>query len=162
MHPRRTAHSSTAPAPAALPEALRRGCLHRADTERFLAEGVCLSELAAHPCLPAGLVDRLAVDPDDGVRLAVSLRPGLTEARRAAIDFTVDPHARRDVDWVAAGIADQRVLRRAAASAHPLLRRAAARSPRLSPDLLWLLAQDTDALVRTHLALHHPDTPRGS
>ncbi|WP_042175315.1 hypothetical protein [Streptomyces sp. NBRC 110035] len=145
--------------PATLPEALRRGLLDRADAERFLAEGVHLVELAVNPSLPADLVDRLAVDPDDGVRLAVSLRPELTEARRAAIDFTVAPHARGDVDWVAAGTADREVLQRAAASAHPLLRRAAARSPHLPPDLLRFLAEDTDVIVHTHLAIYHPDTP---
>ncbi|MFJ8025384.1 Mucin-2 [Streptomyces sp. NPDC096311] len=145
--------------PAARPEALRRGLLDRADAERFLAEGVHLVELAGNPSLPADLVDRLAIDPDEGVRLAVSLRPELTEARRAAIDFTVAPHARDDVDWVAAGISDQDVLHRAATSAHPLLRRAAARSPHLPADLLRLLAEDTDILVRTHLAIYHPDTP---
>ncbi|MFI8191637.1 Mucin-2 [Streptomyces sp. NPDC085946] len=145
--------------PATLPGALRRGLLDRADAERFLAEGVHLAELAGNPSLPADLVDRLAADPDDEVRLAVSLRPELTEAQRAAIDFTVAPYARGDVDWVAAGIADQDVLRRAATSAHSLLRRAAARSPHLPPGLLRLLAEDTDDLVRTHLAVHHPDTP---
>ncbi|MFJ6574268.1 Mucin-2 [Streptomyces sp. NPDC091292] len=169
---------------APLPEVLRRGLLDRTDAERFLAEGVHLVELAGNPSLPDDLVDRLAVDPDDDVRLAVSLRPELTEARRAAIDVTVDPYARDDVDWVAAGIADQDVLRRAATSAHPLLRRAAARSPHLPPDLLGLLAGDadaedadaadtdaadtdvadpdaevTDVVVRTHLAVYHPDTP---
>ncbi|WP_329344612.1 Mucin-2 [Streptomyces sp. NBC_01352] len=145
--------------PAALTEALRRGLLDHADAGRFLAEGVHLVELAGNRSLPADLVDRLAVDPDDDVRLAVSLRPELTEARRAAIHFTVAPHARSDVDWVAAGIADQDVLHRAATSAHPLLRRAAARSPHLPPDLLRLLAEDTDVLVHTHLAVYHPDTP---
>ncbi|BDM70159.1 hypothetical protein HEK616_36460 [Streptomyces nigrescens] len=145
--------------PAALPEALRRGLLDRADAERFLTEGIHLAELAANPSLPADLVDRLAVDPDDGVRLAVSLRPELSEARRAAIDFTVTPYTTGDVDWVAAGIADQDVLHRAATSTHPLLRRAAARSPHLPPDLLRHLAEDTDDLVRTHLAIYHPDTP---
>ncbi|MFF2852864.1 Mucin-2 [Streptomyces sp. NPDC058001] len=145
--------------PVALPEALRRGRLDRADAERFLAACVHLVELAGNPSLPADLVDRLAVDPDDGVRIAVSLRAELSEARRAAIDFTVDPYARGDVDWVAAGIADKDVLHRAATSAHPLLRRAAARSPHLPPGLLRLLAEDTDVLVRTHLAVYHPDTP---
>jgi hypothetical protein len=145
--------------PAALPEALRHGLLSRADAERFLADGVHLVELAGNPSLPADLVDRLAVDPDDRVRLAVSLRPELTETRRAAIDFTVAPHARDDVDWVTAGLADHDVLHRAATSAHPLLRRAAARSPHLPPALLRLLAEDTDVLVHTHLAVHHPDTP---
>ncbi|MFF8103262.1 Mucin-2 [Streptomyces sp. NPDC016640] len=145
--------------PAALPEALRRGLLDRPDAERFLAEDDHLAELAGNPSLPADLVDRLAVHPDDGVRLAVSLRPELTEARRTAIDFVVAPHARGDVDWVAAGIADQDVLHRTATSTHPLLRRAAARSPHLPRGLLRLLARDTDVLVRTHLAVYHPDTP---
>ncbi len=145
--------------PATAPEALRRGLLDRAHAERYLAEGVHLVELAGNPSLPADLVDRLADDPDDEVRLAVSLRPELTEARRAAIDVTVAAHARGDVDWVAAGIADPEVLRRAATSTHPLLRRAAARSPHLPPELLTLLAEDADVVVRTHLAVHHPDTP---
>lgn len=104
-------------------------------------------------------MDRLAVGPDDEVRLAVSLRPELSEARRAAIDFTVAPHVTKDVDWVAAGIDDPDVLRRAATSAHPLLRRAAARSPHLPAGLLRLLAADEDVIVRTHLAVHHRDTP---
>ena len=141
------------------PAALRRGLLDRADAERFLTEGVHLAELAANPSLPPDLVDRLAVDPDHEVRLAVSLRPELTEARRAAIDVTVDPHARVTVDWVAAGLADQEVLHRAATSAHPLLRRAVALSPHLSPDLLRLLSEGTDFEVHRLLAICHPDTP---
>lgn len=145
--------------PATLREALRRGRLDRADAERFLAEGVHLPELAANPSLPRDLVDRLAVDPEHEVRLAVSLRPELTEARRAAIDLTLEAWAWVDVDWVSAGTADQDVLRRAVTSAHPLLRRAAARSPHLSPELLRLLAEDTDEVVRAHLAVWHPDTP---
>ncbi|MFF7180709.1 Mucin-2 [Streptomyces sp. NPDC008121] len=147
--------------PAARPEALRRGLLRRADAERFLAEDVHPADLARNPFLPADLVDRLAVHPDESVRRAVSLRPELTEARRAAIDRTAGPlvGADDDVDWVAAGIADQEVLRRAATSSHPLLRRAAARSPHLPSDLLRLLAADEDVIVLTHLAVHHPDTP---
>lgn len=145
--------------PAVLREVLRKGLLDRADAERFLAQGVHLPELAGNPSLPPDLVDRLAVDPDHEVRLAVSLRPELTEARRSAIDITVAPHARVTVDWVTAGITDQEVLRRAATSAHPLLRRAVALSPHLPPDLLSLLAEGTDAEVHRLLATSHPDTP---
>ncbi|MFF3374619.1 Mucin-2 [Streptomyces sp. NPDC002680] len=145
--------------PASLREALRRGRLDRAEAEQLLTKGVHLADLAANPSLPPDLVDRLAVDPDHDVRLAVSLRPELTEARRAAIDVTVEAWARVDVDWVGAGTADQDVLRRAVTSAHPLLRRAAARSPHLSPDLLRLLAEDTDFEVHRLLAVCHPDTP---
>ncbi|MCB5166466.1 Mucin-2 [Streptomyces bambusae] len=145
--------------PAALPEALRRGLLDRAEAERRLTAGIHLDALAANPALPADLVDRLAADRDDAVRMAVSLRPELSPARRAAIDVTVAPWARVAVDWVDAGLADQDVLRRAVTSGHPLLRRAAACSPHLPPDLLRLLAADPDDVVRTHLAIHHPDTP---
>ncbi|WP_329121331.1 Mucin-2 [Streptomyces sp. NBC_01353] len=145
--------------PASVPEALRRGLLGRADAERFVAERTHLVALAENPSLPADLVDRLALDPDDGVRLAVSLRPELSEARRMAVDFPVEQFDRGDVEWVRDGLADPDVLRRAATSAHPLLRRAAAMSPCLPPELLRLLAEDEDFIVHTHLALHHPDAP---
>ncbi|MER5312944.1 hypothetical protein ABT034_34810 [Streptomyces sp. NPDC002773] len=48
---------------------------------------------------------------------------------------------------------------RAATSAHPLLRRTAAQSPHLPPDLLRLLARAEDPLVDEFLARWHPDTP---
>ncbi|MEV7078329.1 Mucin-2 [Streptomyces sp. NPDC093516] len=140
-------------------EALRRGRLRRADAERCVAERTHLPALAGNPSLPADLVERLAVDPDEAVRLAVSLRPELDETRRMSIDFTVGPFAREDVEWVRHGLADPEMLRRAAASAHPLLRRAAARSPHLPPDLMRLLARTRDPLVEDLLSTHHPDTP---
>ncbi|PBC87076.1 MULTISPECIES: Mucin-2 [unclassified Streptomyces] len=146
--------------PKSAAEALRRGLLVRADAERCVAERTHLADLAENPSLPADLVERLAVDPDGAVRLAVSLRPELDETRRIAIDFTVGDFDRGDgVQWVRDGLADPEVLPRAAASAHPLLRRAAARSPHLPPDLLRLLAPVEDPVVENHLGIHHPDTP---
>ncbi|CAO0835527.1 Mucin-2 OS=Streptomyces microflavus OX=1919 GN=Smic_32860 PE=4 SV=1 [Streptomyces microflavus] len=146
--------------PQSVAEALRRGLLHRADAERHAAERTHLAALAENPSLPADLVERLAVDPDEGVRLAVSLRPELDETRRMAIDFTVGDLDRGDgVHWVREGLADPEVLRRAATSAHPLLRRSAARSPHLPPDLLRLLARVEDPVVENRLGIHHPDTP---
>ncbi|MFE9596824.1 hypothetical protein ACFYOP_33100 [Streptomyces sp. NPDC006294] len=77
-----------------------------------------------------------------------------------AIDFTAGDLDRGDgVQWVREGLTDPEVLRRAAASAHPLLRRAAARSPHLPPDLLRLLARVEDPVVENRLGIHHPDTP---
>ncbi|MFD7691509.1 Mucin-2 [Streptomyces sp. NPDC059781] len=146
--------------PKSAAEALRRGLLHRADAERCVAERMHLDALAENPSLPADLVKRLAVDPDGAVRLAVSLRPELDETRRMAIDFTVGAFDRGDVEWVRDGVADPEVLRRAAASAHPLLRRAAAQSPHLPPDLVSLLARTEDPLVEDLLSVHHPDTPQ--
>ncbi|MEU8777064.1 Mucin-2 [Streptomyces sp. NPDC048606] len=143
--------------PQAAPEALRHGLLRRADAERCLAERTHLAALAENPSLPADLVERLAVDPDEDVRLAVSVRPELDEARRMAIDFTVGDLARGDVAWVRDGRADPDVLRRAATSAHPLLRRAVARSPHLPPDLLRTLVRVEDPVVEAHLGIHHPD-----
>ncbi|GAA2426332.1 Mucin-2 [Streptomyces coeruleofuscus] len=145
--------------PKSAAEALRRGLLVRADAERGVAERTHLVALAENPSLPADLVERLAVDPDEAVRLAVSLRPELDETRRMAIDFTVEAFDRGDVEWVRDGLADPEVLRRAAASVHPMLRRAAAQSPHLPPDLVRLLARTEDPLVEDLLSVHHPDTP---
>ncbi|MEV7872461.1 hypothetical protein AB0P17_41585 [Streptomyces sp. NPDC088124] len=102
-------------------------------------------------------MEQLAVDPNETVRL--SLRPELDEARRMSIHFTVETLARGDVQWVRDGLADPEVLRRAATSAHPLLRRTAARSPHLPPDLMYLLARTEDPLLEDLLGMHHPDTP---
>ncbi|MET7287206.1 Mucin-2 [Streptomyces sp. NPDC005573] len=146
--------------PESAAEALRRGLLVRADAERCVAERTHLAALAENPSVPADLVERLSTDPDEAVRLAVSLRPELDEARRMAIDFTVGHFDRGDgVRWVRDGLTDSEILRRAAASAHPLLRRAAARSPHLPPDLLRLLARVEDPVVENLLGVHHPDTP---
>lgn len=145
--------------PKSAAEALRRGLLHRADAERCVAERTHLAALAENPSLPTHLVEQLAVDPDDAVRLAVSLRPELGETRRMTIDFTVGAFDRGDVEWVRDGLADPEVLRRAATSAHPLLRRTAAQSPHLPPDLVRLLARTEDPLVEDLLSVHHPDTP---
>ncbi|MEU8431477.1 Mucin-2 [Streptomyces sp. NPDC029216] len=145
--------------PESAAEALRRGLLHRADAERCVAERTHLAALAENPSLPTDLVEQLAVDPDEAVRLAVSLRPELGETRRMTIDFTVGAFDRGNVEWVRDGLADPEVLRRAATSAHPLLLRTAAQSPHLPPDLLCLLARTEDPMVEDLLGVHHPDTP---
>lgn len=146
--------------PKSAAEALRRGLLHRADAQRCVAERTHPAALAENPSLPTDLVEQLAADLDEAVRLAVSLRPDLDETRRMSIDFTVGDFDRGDgVQWVRDGLADPEVLRRAATSAHPLLRRAAAQSPHLPPDLLRLLAGVEDPRVEDLLSVHHPDTP---
>ncbi|MGN5392418.1 Mucin-2 [Streptomyces sp. JL7001] len=145
--------------PKSAAEALRRGLLVRADAERCVAERTHLAALAENPSLPVDLVERLANDPDEAVRLAISLRPELDEARRMSIDFTVGVLAKGDVEWVRDGLAEPEVLRRAAASAHPLLRRAAAQSPHLPPDVVSVLMRTEDPLVEDLLGVHHPDPP---
>ncbi|SDN06172.1 Mucin-2 [Actinacidiphila guanduensis] len=146
--------------PKSAAEALRHGLLHRADAERCVAARTHLASLAENPSLPTDLVERLAIDTDEAVRLAVSLRPELGETQRMTIDFTVEAFDRRNVEWVRNGLADPEVLRRAATSAHPLLLRAAAQSPHLPPDLIRLLARTEDPLVEDLLSVHHPDTPQ--
>ncbi|MFE0738641.1 Mucin-2 [Streptomyces sp. NPDC058855] len=99
--------------PKSATEALRRGLLVRTDAERFVAERTHLAALAENRSLPADLVERLAVDPDEAIRLAVSLRPEMDERRRRAIDFTIGDFDRGDgVRWVRDGLADSEVLRR--------------------------------------------------
>ncbi|MGB2570801.1 hypothetical protein ACPFP2_20460 [Micromonospora citrea] len=118
--------------------------------------------VAYNPHLPADLVDELGRDPSLPVRLAVSLRPELTEQQRAAIDYQVDPGTRVTVPtWFSRRLDDLDLLRRCAHSAHVGLRRFAATSRWLPPDLVALLAADEDFAVRLMLCEHHPDPPGG-
>ncbi|MEV7680941.1 hypothetical protein AB0O64_20685 [Streptomyces sp. NPDC088341] len=144
--------------------AARRGLLDRGTAELIaLHRDVTVRRWAAeNPSLPADLVARLATDPDPGVRLYVSARPELTETERAAIDYTVDASARLPVlEWVqrAHENADVDILRRCAASAHPWLRRSAARSSLLPLGTAERLARDEDFAVRLLLCEFHPEPP---
>ncbi|MBO2464093.1 hypothetical protein [Actinomadura violacea] len=116
--------------------------------------------VAANPSLPPDLVAALADDPEHEVRLAVSLRPELTEEQRAAIDYRVGPDDRlRPPDWFWNRLDDLDLMRRYATSAHNGLRRFAAYSPHLPPDLVARLADDEDFVVRLLLSEKHPDPP---
>ncbi|MEV0570019.1 hypothetical protein [Dactylosporangium sp. NPDC050588] len=124
--------------------------LTRAAAETMVAAGrpYTRTQAAAHPELPADLVERLAADPDHGVRLAVSMRPELTEEQRAAIDYRVGPEDRiQPAEW-ARRTRDPEVQRRCAASAHIGLRRSVAMNRQLAVDLVAVLARDADFAVR--------------
>ncbi|MBO3738916.1 hypothetical protein [Actinoplanes flavus] len=114
------------------------------------------AQAAADPELPPSWVRRLAADPSPRVRLAVSVRPELTEDERAAIDHP-NPADAPVPEWVVA--AGPSELRRCAHSRHPLLRRAAAGHPDLPGDLITLLAEDGDPLVRLALCSHQAAVP---
>jgi hypothetical protein len=113
----------------------------------------------------------LAADPAVEVRTAVSAHPGLTEQQRAGIDIEVttvagDGHygSRRRCRYDDHAFVDERVppladALRWARSVNPLLRRRAARNPKLPADLVTVLADDADLGVRVLLAQHHPDAP---
>ncbi|MGW3321746.1 PE-PGRS family protein [Streptomyces virginiae] len=116
--------------------------------------------LAGNPYLGPDLVDVLAADPDDDVRLAVSVRPELTEERRAAVPVDIDPRTiRRTVGWVEALHEDEEAMRRLATSAHLLLRSSVATARRLPPDVVERLARDEDRVVRLFLAERCDDAP---
>jgi hypothetical protein len=116
--------------------------------------------VAENATLPADLVARLAVDPVPSVRRAVSMRPELTEEQRAAIDYEVRGEDRLiPPRWVYSSLDDLDLMSRCARSAHIGLRRFAALSPHLTPDLVAMLARDTDFAVRLLLCENHPATP---
>ncbi|MCX4822602.1 hypothetical protein OG883_22420 [Streptomyces sp. NBC_01142] len=143
-----------------LGDVLRRGRLSRDVAEQALRKRTRLPDLAANPSLPADLVALLATDENPRVRLAVSARPELTEEERAAIDYEVGPEDRLGtLDWVWRAREDLDVLRRCVTSAHPWLRRSAAVSPHVPPDLVQLLASDEDFAVRLLLCEYHPEPP---
>ncbi|WP_382464709.1 IS110 family transposase [Streptomyces noursei] len=91
-----------------------------------------------------------------GDEIAIGLR---TLTGRRTDLMWVGAFDRGSVEWVQDGLTDPDVLRQAATSAHPLLRRTAAQSPHLPPDLVRLLARTEDPLVEDFLSVHHPDTP---
>jgi hypothetical protein len=116
-------------------------------------------QAAADPRLPADLVARLATDESPDVRLAVSMRPELSEEQRAAIDYRVDPEDRiMPAEW-AMTTRDRREQHRCAHSAHVGLRRSVAINPNLAPDLVAVLLDDDDFAVRLLLVENQVDVP---
>ncbi|MCP3781888.1 hypothetical protein NLX85_00695 [Micromonospora sp. A3M-1-15] len=136
--------------------------LDRASAERLARHddtGV-RAAVAENPHLPRDLVDELVVDPDPTVRLRLSLRPGLTEAERAAVDYRVRPTDRLSpARWVLDRRDDPDALDEAVGSAHVGLRRSAAYSPHLRPDQVARLAADEDFAVRLLLCENHDGVP---
>jgi len=94
------------------------------------------------------------------VRLVVSMRQELTEEQRAAIDYTIEPHDRiTPPDWLWHHLDDLDLMRLCVHSRHIGLRRGAAYSVHLTPDLVTVLAADSDFAVRLLLCENHPAAP---
>ncbi|WP_137993559.1 translation initiation factor 2 [Streptomyces vilmorinianum] len=119
-----------------------------------VADAKTRREVAGRADLPRDLVDLLARDADPAVRTTVSVRPELTEAERASIDYVVEPD-----EIVRLGADPYRAPLSYARSAHPLLRRRVAHNPELPEEIVELLAADDDLGVRVLLAQYHPDAP---
>ncbi|MEO3744556.1 hypothetical protein [Plantactinospora sp. B5E13] len=114
---------------------------------------------AVDPRLPVDLVHRLTTDPSPQVRLAVSMRPELSEEERSAIDYHVGPDDRIHPPRWPQVTRDPAVQRRCVHSAHIGLRRSVACNPSLLPDLVAVLATDDDFAVRLLLCENHANVP---
>ncbi|MFI1505480.1 hypothetical protein [Streptomyces sp. NPDC020597] len=115
--------------------------------------------VARHPDLDAAERAALAADSDPCVRLSVSVHPAWSETERSAIDYQVPLHGDFGPHHCSATPRDAGAVRRDALSAHPLLRREAAKERALPPDLVARLAGDDDLGVRVLLAQNHPHPP---
>jgi hypothetical protein len=117
------------------------------------------SRAAWDPRVPRDLALRLAEDPDDAVRLRLSLREDLTDEQRRAIAYIVPAGYHESPPWIKALEGDTGALIRLARSPHVLIRRSVARFRHLPPQAVALLADDEDFFVKLTLCQNCADAP---
>jgi len=109
--------------------------------------------------VPQDLALRLADDPDDQVRLHLSMREDLSEQQRAAIAYVVPDGYHHVPDWLTRLTEDPQAIAEYARSSHVLIRRSVAMARRLPPETVALLAGDEDFFVKLTLAQCCDDAP---
>lgn len=109
--------------------------------------------------VPHDVALELAEDPDDQVRLYLSMREDLSEEQRAAIEYVVPNTYHQVPDWLTKLMDDPQAMAEHARSSHVLIRRSAAMARRLPPAAVQLLANDEDFFVKLTLAQYCDDAP---
>jgi hypothetical protein len=109
--------------------------------------------------VPQAIALSLADDPDDWVRLRLSMRKDLSEEQREAIPYVV-PDGRHQVpDWLTELREDPQAIAWYARSSHVLIRRSVAMARHLPSEAVAVLAKDEDFFVRLTLAEYCDDAP---
>ncbi|MFC7483869.1 hypothetical protein ACFQX7_32920 [Luedemannella flava] len=117
------------------------------------------SRAAWNPQVPRALALRLADDPDDTVRLRLSLREDLSDEQRQAIAYVVPAGHHESPPWIKNLETDAQALIRLASSPHVLIRRSVARFRHLPTEAVALLADDKDFFVKLTLCQNCADAP---
>lgn len=109
--------------------------------------------------VPQDVALELAEDPDDQVRLYLSMREDLSEEQRAAITYVVPNTYHQVPEWLTRLKDDPQAMAEHACSSHILIRRSAAMARHLPPAAVHLLANDEDFFVKLTLAQYCDDAP---
>lgn len=137
------------------------GPLTRAEARALAAspDGYARAEAAWDERVPQDIALGLASDPDDRVRLYLSMREDLSEEQRAAIPYTVPDGYHKVPGWLAELAKDPEASAGYARSGHVLIRRSVARARHLPAEAVALLAGDEDFFVKLTLAEYCDDAP---
>jgi hypothetical protein len=132
-----------------------------AEAESLLAspDPTVRADAVWNPRVPRDLALRLADDPDDTVRLRLSLREDLSDQQRQAIAYIVPDGYHQSPPWISALQTDAEALIRLATSPHVLIRRSIARFRHLPAKAVTLLADDEDFFVKLTLCQNCADAP---